>query len=317
MSEENKEPEKIAEVPKDNLPPNEHQKVVEAPKIDNTNPNENQKVAKAPKIENTNPNENQTITIKKSTYANMLRGAVVAIAIAAFLGGYLTGSMDSSGSITSEEIKAALAEVEARQPTPQPAQQTAQPTGPQIFQVSVDDDPTKGDPDAPVTIVEFSDFQCPFCSRFFQQTLPQLEKNYIETGKVKFVYRDMPLDSLHPNARPAHIAAECADEQGMFWDYHDVLFESQGQWQRLSSSELSRTFVGYASDLGVDTASFESCLNSPEIADEVNRDLLDARKYSATGTPTFFIGNEKDGFTKMVGAQPFSAFQLKIDSLLT
>jgi protein-disulfide isomerase len=127
----------------------------------------------------------------------------------------------------------------------------------------------------------------------------------------------MPLDSLHPNARPVHIAAECADEQGEFWDYHDVLFESQGQWQRLSSSELSSTLVGYASDLRMDTASFESCLSSSEIADEVNKDLLDARSYGATGTPTFFVGNEKDGFEKMVGAQPFEAFKLKIDKLLT
>ena len=315
MSEENKESEKIAKVPEDNLSPNENQKVAEAPKTDNTNPNENQKT-ESPKIDNTNPNENQTITIKKSTYANMLKAVVVTIAIAAFLGGYLTGSMDSSGSITSEEIKAALAEVEARQPSPQPAQQTAQPTGPQIFQVSLDDDPMKGDPDAPVTIIEFSDFQCPFCSRFYQQTLPQLEEIYIETGKVKFVYRDMPLDSLHPNARPTHIAAECADEQGGFWDYHDLLFENQGQWQRLSSSELSSTLVEYASDLRLDTASFESCLSSQEIADEVNKDTLDARKNGATGTPTFFIGNEKDGFEKLVGAQPFSAFQLTIDNLL-
>ena len=302
MSEENKEP-KIAEE-----------------SLDSSAQKENQGIAEDT-LDNSTPNENQTITIKKSTYANMLKAVVVTIAIAAFLGGYLTGSMDSSGSITSEDIKTAIAELDARQPTPQPTPQPAvqptQPTAPQLVQVSLDDDPIKGDPDAPVTIVEFSDFQCPFCSRFYQQTLPQLEENYIETGKVKFVYRDMPLDSLHPNARPAHIAAECADEQGGFWDYHDILFDSQGQWRRLPSSELSSTFVGYASDLKMDTASFESCLNSPEIADEVNQDSLDARSKGATGTPTFFIGNEKDGFEKLVGAQPFSSFQLTIDKLLT
>ena len=297
MSEENKEP-KITEEP-----------------LDNSAPNENQRIEST--IDNSSPNENQTITIKKSTYGNILKALVVTIAIAAFFGGYLTGSMDNSDSVTSQDIKTAIAELDARQAAPQPAQQPTQPTAPQLVQISLDDDPIKGDPDAPVTIVEFSDFQCPFCSRFYQQTLPQLEENYIDTGKVKLVYRDMPLDSLHSNARPAHIAAECADEQGGFWDYHDILFESQGQWQRLSSSELSSTFVEYASDLKMDTASFESCLNSPEIADEVNQDVLDARKNGATGTPTFFIGNEKDGFEKLVGAQPFSAFQQTIDNLLT
>ena len=298
MSEENKE-HKIAEEPLDNSAQKENQRIVEDT------------------IDNSSPNENQTITIKKSTYANMLKAVVVTIAIASFLGGYLTGSMDNSDSFSSEDIKTALADLDAKQPAPQPAQQPTQPTAPQIIQISLDDDPIMGDPDAPVTIVEFSDFQCPFCSRFFQQTLPQLEENYIDTGKVKFVYRDMPLDTLHQNARPAHIAAECADEQGGFWDYHDVLFESQAQWQRLPSSELSSTFVGYASDLKLDAASFESCLSSPEIAAEVNQDTLDARKNGATGTPTFFIGNEKDGFEKLVGAQPFSSFQLTIDNLLT
>ena len=167
------------------------------------------------------------ITIKKSTYNNMLKGIVAAIAIATFIGGYSLGSLDSSDSgISNEELKEILSDIKAA-PAPQPAQAPSQPSVPGKIMVSLDDDPFKGNSNAPVTIIEFSDFQCPFCSRFFQQTLPQIEKDYIDTGKVKFVYRDLPLDNLHPNARPAHIAAECADEQGKFWDYHDVLFEKQ------------------------------------------------------------------------------------------
>jgi len=208
-----------------------------------------------------------------------------------------------------------LSEIKAT-PVPQPAQQPSQPSAPQIFRVSLDDDPVKGDPNAPVTIVEYSDFQCPFCSRFFTQTLPLLEKNYIDTGKVKLVYKDLPLDNLHPNARPAHIASECADEQGRFWEYHDILFEKQSQWQRLSSSDLQSTLSQYASDLGLQAASFESCMQSQDIADEVNQDSLEAARFGATGTPTFFIGNEKDGFIKLVGAQPYAAFQTVIDNQL-
>ena len=257
------------------------------------------------------------ITIKKSTYNNMLMAIVAAVAIATFFGGYSIGTLDNSDSgVTSEELKEIISEIEIKTAPTQQTQQPTQSAGPQVFSVSLDDDPVKGNPDAPVTIVEFSDFQCPFCSRFFDQTLPLLEENYINTGKVKFVYKDFPLDNLHPNARPAHIAAECADEQGKFWPYHDVLFENQAQWSRLSSVDLSSQLNQYAADLGLQSASFEACLNSPDIADEVNDDSLEAASYGATGTPTFFIGTEKDGFIKLIGAQPYAAFQRAIDNQL-
>ena len=257
------------------------------------------------------------ITIKKSTYNNLLRGIIVLIGIAAFIGGYSLGTFDNSDSgLSSEELKEIISELEAKAPAPQPAQAPTQPTAPSVFQVSLDDDPVKGNPNAPVTVVEYSDFQCPFCSRFFQQTLPLIEENYIDTGKIKFVYKDLPLDSLHPNARAAHIAAECADEQGKFWEYHDVLFEKQPQWSNLASSELQNTFTEFATEMGLQAASFESCMQSPNIADEVNKDTLEAASFGATGTPTFFIGNEKDGFIKLVGAQPYATFQRVLDNLL-
>jgi len=260
----------------------------------------------------------EKITIKKSTYNNMLKGVIVTITIAAFFGGVAVGTFDKSDSgLTSDELKEILSVIESRAaPAPQPAQQTAQPNTPQIFMVSLDDDPVKGNPNAPVTVVEYSDFQCPFCTRFFQQTLPLIEENYIDTGKVKFVYKDLPLDSLHPNARAAHIAAECADEQGKFWEYHDALFEKQPQWSNLASFELQNKFTEFATDMGLQAASFESCMQSPNIADEVNKDILEAASFGASGTPTFFIGNENDGFIKIIGAQPFVVFQSVIDSQL-
>ena len=269
-------------------------------------PNESQE-------EKTEINGNESkITIKKSTYTKMLVAIVGIVAIAAFFGGYSIGSFDDS-SLTSEQLKEILSEIKTA-PTPQPTQ-SPQPSASQIFTISIDGEPVKGNPDALVTVVEFSDFQCPFCSRFFEQTLPLIEKNYIDTGKIKFVYKDLPLDNLHPNARPAHIAAECADEEGKFWEYHDVLFQKQAVWQRLASSDLDITLSQFAVDLGMQAASFESCMESQDIADEVNQDTLEAARYGATGTPTFFIGTEKDGFIKLVGAQPFAAFQGAIENL--
>ncbi len=268
-----------------------------------------------------NRNEEKNITIKKSTYNNLRKGMIAAIAIITFLGGYAIGTLDdnSNSYVTNEDLKEIISEIEtkaAAAPAPQPAQIPTQPTAPQVFRVSLDDDPVKGNPDAPVTVVEYSDFQCPFCLRFFQQTLPLIEENYIDTGKIKFVYKDLPLDSLHPNARAAHIAAECADEQGKFWKYHDVLFKKQPQWSNLASSELQNKFTEFATDMGLKAAKFKSCMQSPNIADEVNKDTLEAASYGATGTPTFFIGNEENGFVKLVGAQPYQTFQAVIDSRL-
>lgn len=261
--------------------------------------------------------EETKITISKSSYNKMLKGIIAAIAIATFLGGYAVGTLtDDSDSLSADDIEEIISAVEAKTPPPQPAQAPPRPSAPSIIQVSLDDDPFKGDPNAPITVIEFSDFQCPFCKRFYDQTLQSLETEYIDTGKVKLVFRDLPLDNIHPNARPVHIAAECADEQGKFWEYHDVLFENQAQWNRLSSADLSSQLNQYATSMNLNLASFDSCLSSKSVADEVQADYLHATQYGATGTPTFFIGNEKDGFIKLVGAQPFSAFQAAIDAQL-
>lgn len=244
----------------------------------------------------------------------MLKGLIASIAIATFVGGYSLGSYQNSG-LSNDELKEILSDIKAA-PVQQPVQAPSQPSAPSLIMVSLDDDPFKGNPNAQVIVVEFSDFQCPFCSRFYQQTLGEIQRDYIDTGKIKFVYRDLPLDNLHPNARPASIAAECADEQGKFWEYHNVLFEKQSEWNRLPKADFQTTLIQYASDLGLQTSSFESCLSSEKIADEVNKDTLDAAKYGATGTPAFFIGNEKDGFVKLSGAQPYPNFQAAIDAQL-
>jgi len=264
--------------------------------------------------EKTSTVKTDNITIKKSTYNNMIKAIVVAIGIATFIGGYSLGTMDSSDSLSGEEIKEIISEINSKS-VAQPAQQLAAPSIPSTIDVTFDGNPMIGDPNAPITIVEFSDFQCPFCSRFHDQTLPAIMENYIDTGKVNFVYRDLPL-SFHANANSASIAAECANEQGKFWEYHDVLFQKQSQWQSLGTEDFATNAKQFATDIGLESASFESCLTSSKTASKVRQDSLDASSYGATGTPTFFIGNEKDGFVKIVGAQPFSAFEAEINSQL-
>ena len=248
--------------------------------------------------------EPELISIKKSSYNKLIVGLIVAITVAAFFAGFGLGSetdKDSNDDTGKTSIK-------------QPQSQTNPSST--IISVSLDDDPVKGDTNAPITIVEFSDFQCPFCARFFTDTLPLIEKNYIETGKVKFVYRDFPIPSIHQNAIPAAIASECADEQGMFWEFHDKLFENQLLWQDLDNQNVVRTFEQYADELALDTDTFNTCLESAKYLEEVQNDLNDGASYGVAGTPGFFIGNEKIGYGMVSGAQPYATFQQVFDQLL-
>ena len=169
--------------------------------------------------------------------------------------------------------------------------------------VSADDDAVKGDANAPVTIIEFSDFECPFCARWYSQTLSQIEEKYIKTGKVKLVFRDFPL-SFHANAQKASEAAECAKDQGKFWEMHDKLFES-------GVVGGVPTFKGYAKGLGLDSAKFDACLDSGEKASEVQKDMADGSAAGVSGTPGFFING-----VKVVGAQPFQVFEQLIEAEL-
>jgi protein-disulfide isomerase len=183
------------------------------------------------------------------------------------------------------------------------AQPTAGPTptvGP--VDVSVDDDPALGPEDAPVTIVEFADFQCPYCATFNTQTLPQILSNYGD--RVRFVYRDFPLTSLHANALKAAEASECADDQGAYWKYHDLLFQNQSA---LDDASLK----GYAASLGLDTATFDDCLDSDKQQSEIQKDFQDGNTAGVQGTPSFFVNG-----MPLVGAQPYSAFQAAIEAAL-
>lgn len=180
---------------------------------------------------------------------------------------------------------------------------------------TVDDDPVLGKADAPVTIIEFTDFQCPFCSRHFTQTFGEIKKNYIDTGKVKYVLRDFPL-GFHPNAQKSAEAAECADEQGKFWEMHDALFLKQNEWSNLSPEEAGKKFKQYASDLKLNAGSFAGCLDGGTMATEVTKDQTDGSAAGIDGTPGFWILGPDGKNQKISGAYPYDTFKTAFDSML-
>lgn len=181
-----------------------------------------------------------------------------------------------------------------------PIQNPSQPTK---VSVSAEDDAVLGNANAPVTIIEFSDFECPFCGKFYTETLPSIKENYIDIGKVKLVFRDFPLP-FHPDAQKAAEAAECAGEQNKYWEMHDKIFENQNA---LSVANLKQ----YAKGMGLDSAQFNACLDSGKMASEVQKDLADGQGYGVSGTPTFFING-----IELVGAQPYSVFDQLIKQAL-
>ena len=255
-------------------------------------------------------NDSEDVVIKKSTFNKLLVGVISAVVVSAFLGGYVLGAE----TVEPEKILIRDAEDVIRSlQTQQSTQSSLSTNSPSLISISLDDDPVKGNLNAPITIVEFSDFQCPFCAKFHSTTLPQLQANYIDSGKVKFVYRDFPIQSIHPNAVPAALASECADEQGMFWEYHDLVFENQKKWQGLSGSAMIDTFEQYALELGLNTSDFNTCFESGKYVDEVTKDLQDGASYGITGTPGFFIGNDELGYVKIIGAQPYPVFERLIE----
>lgn len=163
------------------------------------------------------------------------------------------------------------------------------PTGEAVVdssEVAGVDRPSKGNPEAPITIVEFSDFQCPAC----KATAPLVENVFNQyADEVRLIYRHFPLDSIHQNARAAAYAAESAKQDGKFWEMHDKLFETQEEWQSLSEAEVKEVFAGFAEELAIDKVVFLERMESDAIKDAVNADVAAATKFGIGGTPTFFV----------------------------
>lgn len=248
------------------------------------------------------------VTFKRSqlyTILLIMYAVLIPIALVAGLGaGYLiwgsesatTGTRAAQPQPTSEAPQSAAAQAESNQPET-PGEITR-------YDVPIDDDPILGPQDAAITIIEFSDYECPYCRRWHQEVLPLLIEEYPD--EVRYVYRDFPLTSIHSNAIPAAIAANCAGEQEAeaYWDYNQLLF----------SMDLGlgpEAYMGYAEELDLDTDAFTECLESDRHEEEVMADFEYASQLGIRSTPTFFING-----IALVGAQPYEVFKQVIDQEL-
>lgn len=167
-----------------------------------------------------------------------------------------------------------------------------------------------GDEDAPVTIIEYTDYQCPFCQRYYFNTFPSIKDEYIATGKVKYLVKDMAL-SFHSKAKPSAYAARCAGEQENYWEMHDKIFLYQNQWSYAEDTQAQ--FTTYAEELELDLNEFTTCYEngSAKFDAQIEKDIAEATSKGLSGTPSFSINNQT-----IVGAQGFEAFKAAIDSEL-
>jgi protein-disulfide isomerase len=230
-----------------------------------------------------------------------------------------TFAQDSEADLKKElaEIKKELAEIKKLlQARPAPAA-PSRPAAPNVKDVefNLGDNPIKGDPSAALTLVEMTDYQCPFCSRYANQTYPQIEKEYVETGKIRYALLDLPLESIHRSAFKAAEATHCAEEQGKFWEMHDRLFANQRALEPWS---------GHAEAIGLDVAAFDACMESGKYAESIREDMATASKAGARGTPAFLIAKtdpddpkKVTGLVSLRGAQPFPNFKAQLDRALS
>lgn len=217
-----------------------------------------------------------------------------------------------AGSLASVMVSARTPLDGARPLTAAPSRQSGAATA---TTVSIAGAPVKGARSARIAIIEYADFQCPYCAVFFRESLPTLDREYVRTGKVLLVFKHRPIPSIHPNAMKAASAAECAGEQGSFWPMHDLLFSDQRNFS--TEGLLTR-----ARRLQLDGISFGECLELGRAEKRVNGDMADATALGITGTPTFLLGtidrrtNVVHARERLEGTQPMSVLRLVLDRLL-
>jgi protein-disulfide isomerase len=242
----------------------------------------------------------ESVSIKKSTYNKLIVGIMVGAVLSAFFGGYVLGT--ETGQSSETIIK------NSKDAADQPSKKIS-------GSVNFDIPPFAGflgDESAPISIVEFGDYQCPFCKRFFDQTEPQLMQEYVMNGKAKFYFLDFAL--VGPDSLTLAEGAWCAEEQGKYYQYHDYVYSNQGDEN--SGWGTPEKVKSFARDLGLDVEEFSLCLDSKKYESRVQQLTAMAQGLGSTGTPTSFIGNKELGFTRIIGAQPYAAFQQVLDSLL-
>jgi protein-disulfide isomerase len=181
--------------------------------------------------------------------------------------------------------------------------------------IDVSRSPARGREDAVVTLIEFSDYECPFCIRHVQQTMPLLDQNYIQSGKIRYVFRDFPIDSNHPQAVRAHEAAHCALEQNKFWEIHRVLFSAPGTHTPLALEDRAK-------EAGLNMDAYRACIAAGKTTPGIRQSAALADSLGATGTPWFFLGirdlktNQVRILKPIGGAQPYEQFVVAIDAAL-
>lgn len=253
-----------------------------------------------------------------------MKSVTIALAVALAVAGIALGVV-LSGQQGTPEIDALRKEIEALKARQQALESQlsqllaalgqGEPREPQQVTIDLSNAPSRGRDDAKVTMVEFSDFQCPYCGRHFRETMPQLDREYIQTGKVRYVFKDFPIDSLHPQAPKAHEAANCAGDQNKYWEMWSRFFSNPRQ---LARADLST----HAAAEGLDVARFNECVESGRYAAAVQSSVEQAMGLGATGTPYIFFGITQPGgraltATRMIrGAFPYERFKSTIDALL-
>ncbi len=233
----------------------------------------------------------------------------ILLAVVVFLLGAAIGGMAVKIQYLENQAKTGTgtqAAAAAAQPAAAPSP-TPPPTPTKVSVALTGDDPFLGDPNAKVNVVEFADYQCPFCEQFFKTTFPQIKKDYVDTGKVKFYYKNLAF--LGQESTDAANAALCAKEQNQFWQYHDYLFNHQGQEN--SGTFSKDNLKKFAADLGLNTTQFNSCLDGAKYNSVVQADAAEANKNGFNSTPSVAVGS-----TPIIGAQPYSQFQSAIDAEL-
>lgn len=271
-------------------------------------------VMESNQIQNNIPsaNDSKSQGVVRNSYERMMRmlsGSIIVFAL--IIGGSI---IFAANYIIAPRIGNTVASSSAQLPIPE---NTPPPSGP--ITISLDDDSVMGNKDAPVTIIEFGDFECPFCKKSFEELLPQLKRDFIDTGKVKFVYRDFPLD-FHENARKEAEAAECARDQGgdaSYYRYHDQIYtQTKSNGTGLALTQLPVI----AKTLGLNAQQFQQCLDSSKYAEEVEKDYQDGMTAGITGTPGWFIGKSNNDNTitapAVEGAQPYTVFKTIIEEQL-
>jgi len=236
--------------------------------------------------------------------------ALIFLGLSILIAGFLAGSMWQENRILRKGGLTALAPA-AAPAAPGAAAPAAAPAGPLSDEdwAAIQENPAGviGDKNAKIVMVEFTDYQCPFCSRYFNDSYGALKQKYVDSGKMKIIFRDQAL-SFHPNAKPAAHAARCANEQGKFEAMHDSLFKNQDAWANLANAAAVTKFGELATAAGLNGNSLVTCVNSGKFNAAIEADAALGSRVGANGTPTFFVNKEI-----LVGAQPTSVFEATID----